>query len=134
MLIFGFVLLPLFLIIQLLMKARKNRHKPRTVAILHTIFWPGTVVTLQCILYSFWPISSTLFWLSIDILIASVYRCIFAMKSAIVLVFSLLICIFQSRNMSTVQDIEKDFHGMSLGREVWFKGHIPIFLRMFKCH
>lgn len=56
--------------------------------------------------------------MSIDILIASVYRCIFAMKSAIVLVFSLLICIFQSRNMSTVQDIEKDFHGMSLGREV----------------
>lgn len=58
----------------------------------------------------------------------SVYRCIFAMKSAIVLVFSLLICIFQSRNMSTVQDIEKDFHGMSLGREVRFKGHVPIFL------
>lgn len=104
------------------------------MAILHTIFWPGTFITLQCILSAFRPKSSTVRIMIVYRYSDSVYWCIFAMKSAIVLVFSLIICIFQSRNMSTVQDIEKDFHGMSLGREVRFKGHIPIFLRMFKCH
>lgn len=59
----------------------------------------------------------------------SVYQCIFDMKLAIV--FSLIICIFQSRNMSTVQDIEKDFHGMSLGREVRFKGLAAEFPQRF---
>lgn len=59
------------------------------------------------------------------------YFSIFAMKSAsitcTVLVLNLIICIFQSRNMSSVQDIEKDFHGMSLGREVRFKCLAPVF-------
>lgn len=51
MLIFGFLLLPLFLIIQLLMKERKNGHKPRTVVILHTLLYFSQVLLLPSNVY-----------------------------------------------------------------------------------